>query len=259
MGGLGLAKRLLVQGVQSSVQGREEADRGLGRFHTVFPERELIKLPYAVPVVLPQRVEELKGLHQVNRADDHVVVPTAEVVVDINSEEPASINAQLRSVGGCLQAVYGMAEVQQDAQIVQSDLLNGDQGTGGIREDDLVTRLARFVFDHKLDLRVSPDQLAQAIDGQLPDVVVIDLEGIVPAVLTEPELDVVAAQLLGQLGGLIQKFQGLGPNRRIRVGDRALDVVAVVDLRSDGDGPELVALEGGLDVVQAAVEVGERP
>src|SRR5215207_3890891 len=178
MGGLGLAKRLLVQGVQRSMQGLEEADRSLGRFHTVFSERELIKLPYAVPVVLPQRVEELKSLDQVNRADHHVVVPTAEVVVDIDREQPASIYAQLRSVGGRLQAVYGMAEVQQDAQIVQSDLLNGDQGTSGIRKDDLVTRLARFVFDHKLDLRMSPDKLAQAIDRQLPDVVIIDLEGI---------------------------------------------------------------------------------
>ena len=47
-----------------------------------------------------------------------------------------------------------MTEVEQDAQIVQTDLLNTEQGAGRVREDDLVTRLAWLVFDHELDLGV---------------------------------------------------------------------------------------------------------
>ena len=51
------------------------------------------------------------------------------------------------------------------------------------------------------------DELAQAVDGQLPDVVVVDLERVVPAVLAGPQLHVVAAEFLGQLGGLVQQRQ----------------------------------------------------
>ena len=102
------------------------------------------------------------------------------------------------------------------------------------------------------------DELAQAIHGQLPDVVIVHLEGIVPAVLAEPELDVVTAQLLGQLGRLVQQLQRLGANRGVWIGDRALDVVTVVDLRRDSDN-QLVALERRLDVVQRPLVPGERP
>jgi hypothetical protein len=97
-----------------------------------------------------------------------------------------------------------MAEVEQNAEIVQADLLDGEQGAGGVRKDDLVTRLAWFVFDHEVDLEVGPDELAEPIDRQIPDVVVIDLKGIVPPVLTEPELDVIAAQFLRELSCLIE-------------------------------------------------------
>jgi hypothetical protein len=152
-----------------------------------------------------------------------------------------------------------MAEVQQDAQIVQSDLLDAQQRASRIRKDDLVTRLPRFVLDHELDLGVSPDQFAQPIDRELPDVVVVDLEWIVPTVLAEPELDVVAVQFLCQFSGFIEELQRLGSDRRVRVGDRSLHVVAVVDLRSDGDGAEPVALQGRADIVQRPLESGKRP
>src|SRR4029077_2305501 len=165
---------------------------------------ELIKLPDAVPIVLAQRVEELEGLDQMHRADDHVVVPAAEVVVDVDRKQTAGIDAQLRRIGRCLEAVHGVTEVQQDAEIVQTYLLNSQQRTGRIWEDDLIARLPRLVLDHELDLRMGRDELTEAIDRQLPDVVVVHLERIVPAVLAEPQLDVVAAELPGQFGGLMQ-------------------------------------------------------
>ena len=177
MRGLCSTQRLLIQRIQSSMQRLEEADRHLGSLHTVLPERELIKLPNALPVVLAQRVEEFKGLDQVHRPDHHVVVPAAEVVIDIDREKAARIDAQLRGVGGCLQAVRGMAEVEQNSQIVESHLLYREQGAGGVREDDLVPRFARLVLDHEVDFGMSPDQLTQPIDCQLPDIVVVHLEG----------------------------------------------------------------------------------
>ena len=233
MGGLRRGQRVLVERVQGPVHGLEEPD-GL----PWPPRRESSRngnwssCQTPVPVVPAQRVEELEGLHQVHRADHHVVVPAAEVVVDVDREQLAVVDAQLGGVGRGLQAVQGVPEVEQDAEVVQADLLDAQQGARRVRKDDLVTRFARLVLDHELDLRVGADQLAQTVDGQLPDVVVVDLERVVPAVLAEPQLHVVAAQLLGQLGGLVQQRERLGPDGRVGVGDRALDVVPVVDLRA---------------------------
>jgi hypothetical protein len=103
------------------------------------------------------------------------------------------------------------------------------------------------------------DELTQPVDRQPPDIAIVHLKGIIPAVLPEPQLDVVTAQFLGELSCLIKQLQRLGPSGGIRVGDRALHVVPVVDLRRNGDGSKLVALEGRLDVIQAAVKTGEGP
>src|SRR6476660_4911772 len=259
MRGLRGSQRVHVKSIQSSVQCLEEANRDFGSLNAVLPEWELIKLPYAVPVVFAQCVEELERLHQVYRADHHVVVPAAEVVIDVDREQSAGVDAQLRCIGWGFQSVHGMSEVEQDAQIVQADLLDAEQGTRRVRKDDLVTWFARLVFDHELDLRVRRDQLAQPVDRQLPDVVIVDLEGIVPAILPEPQLDVIAAQILGQLRGLVEQLQGLGAYGRIGVGDRAFDVVAVVDLRRYRNSAKPIPLERGPDVIQRPVEVRERP
>src|SRR4030095_13417381 len=136
------------------MQRLEEADRNLRRLDTVLAKRELIKLPDAVPVVLAQCVEELEGLHQMHRADHHVVVPATEVVVDIDWKQPASVDAQLSVVGRSFEDVHGMAEVEQDAQVVQPNLLDGQQGTRRIRKDDLVTGVARLVIYHEFYLRM---------------------------------------------------------------------------------------------------------
>ena len=57
----------------------------------------------------------------------------------------------------------------------------------------------------------------------------------------------------------LQQRERLRADGRVGVGDRALDVVPVVDLRGDRDGPQPVAVQRRLDVVEGAVEAGERP
>src|SRR5690606_17026174 len=49
-----------VENVEGPMHTLEERDRLLRRLHAVLPERELVQLPDALPVVLPQRVEELE-------------------------------------------------------------------------------------------------------------------------------------------------------------------------------------------------------
>ena len=105
---------------------------------------------------------------------------------------------------------------------------------------------------------MSPDQLTQSIDRQLPDVVVIDLEGIVPAVLAEPQLDVVARELLGQLCGLVQQLQCLGSDGRVREELRAAVASPSAEERESWarlpSGAEMMAEAGAAEVTPGAAE-----
>ena len=198
------AQRVLVERVQRPVQRLEEPDRRLGRRRRCPPGTGTGRAARRPSQLFLRRV--WKNSKVSTRCTEPTTMSSSQPrklsLTSIANSRPC-VDAQLRGVGRGLQPVQRVAEVQQDAEVVQADLLDGQQGAGRVREDDLVTRLARLVLDHELDLRVGADQLAQPVDGQLPDVVVVDLERVVPAVLAEPQLDVVAAQLLGQLGGLV--------------------------------------------------------
>ena len=87
-----------------------------------------------------------------------------------------------------------MAEIEQDADIGQADLLDAEQGAGDRVEAHVHARLARLVLDDEFEVGVLAGQLADAVERVLPQRAVIDLEGIVPAVLARPELDVVGAE-----------------------------------------------------------------
>src|SRR5262245_28879632 len=101
----------------------EEVDRSSRRLDVVFAERELVELPHADPLVLAQRVEELEQLDRMNRACDEVVVPAAQVVVDVHAEEASVVDRQLRGVGRRLAAVQRVTEVEQDPDVRQVELL----------------------------------------------------------------------------------------------------------------------------------------
>jgi hypothetical protein len=62
-----------------------------------------------------------------HRADDHVVVPAAEVVVDVDGEQPVMRYRQSGRVGGSLPTVEGVAEVEQYSDVGQADLFDAEQ------------------------------------------------------------------------------------------------------------------------------------
>src|SRR5579863_6959763 len=94
---LGLAERRDVEQVERAVDAAHGGDPLTRRLDGVFAERELVELPDALPAALTERVEELQGLREVHRADDQVVVPAAEVVVDVDAVEQA---ARVNEPGG---------------------------------------------------------------------------------------------------------------------------------------------------------------
>ena len=93
-------------------------------------------------------------------ADDHVVVPAAQVVVDVHGEQQAVVDEQLRRRGRRLAAEQGVTEVEQDADVVDAHLLDAERGLGGGVPDHLVARLARLVLDDELEVGVGQRELA---------------------------------------------------------------------------------------------------
>ena len=60
------------------------------RLDGIFPERELVELPDALPAALAKRVEELEGFDEMHRTDYEVVVLAPEIVVDVDGIEQAA-------------------------------------------------------------------------------------------------------------------------------------------------------------------------
>jgi hypothetical protein len=151
-----------------------------------------------------------------------------------------------------------MSEVQQDADVGQPDLLDAEQGAGHRVERHVHAGLARLVLDDELQVRVFAGELADAVQRRLPQGAVIDLEGVVPAVLPRPQLDVVGAEVADDVGGPGDQVVRLPPDARVGVGEGTLGERAGVDLRCDADDVESVLVERRLDLLvgELTAEVG---
>src|SRR3546814_11823013 len=84
--------RLKIQLVERAVDDFQKADRRIGGGDAVLAERELVELPHALPLVLAQGVEKFEQFDRVDRSGDQIVVPAAEIVVDVHAEQPAVVD-----------------------------------------------------------------------------------------------------------------------------------------------------------------------
>jgi hypothetical protein len=99
-----LGERVGVERLHRPPDQAHHLDAGARGLDRVLAERELVELPHAGPPGTVQGVEELERLDEVDRADDHVVVPAAEVVVDVDGVELVPGEDHLGRVGGGLAA-----------------------------------------------------------------------------------------------------------------------------------------------------------
>src|SRR5665647_2296391 len=257
---LGILSRLHrseVQALEPALHATQEAHGLFGRTHRVLTERELVELPHAVPVVLGQDVEELEELHGMYGAGDHVVVPAAQVVVDVHAEQAAVVDGELGGVGRRLASVKRMAEVEKDADVGQVDLLQGEQRARHRVVAHVDARLTRLVLDDELEVRVLLRELRDPVHRHLPQLVVVDLERVVPAVLAGPELHVGRTKLTHDARRLGDEVMGCPPHPRIGVGERAAREASRVHLGRDPDHGQVVLGEPCLDLAQRCITTRE--
>ena len=135
----------------------------------ILAERELVEQHRPLPADLAQRPQELEGLHRMDGADDHVVVPLAQVVVDLDAHQPAATVDELEHVGGRLLGEQRVAHVQHDAQVVGADLLDAQERPGRGAEGHVDARLLELVLDRELQLGGGLDDLAHAVELEVPE------------------------------------------------------------------------------------------
>jgi len=97
---------------------------------------------------------------------------------------------------------------------------------------------------------VGAGQLAHAVHGQLPQRAVVDLERVVPAVLTGPDLHIVGADVADDPGRLMHQIESSLAYARVGVGETPPAEPAQIDLRRDADRLEAVRGEGVLDLAE---------
>src|SRR3546814_17965659 len=93
-------------------------------------------------------------------------------------------------------------------------LLDAEQGASHRAVTQAYARFARFVFDDEFEIRILAGKLSEAIQRMFPQGAVVNLEGIGPAVLSGPELDIVGAEIAHLLAGLGHQFMGAAAEDR---------------------------------------------
>src|SRR6266566_5358574 len=83
-----------------------------------------------------------------------------------------------------------MSQVEHDADILYTHVLDCQQGAGSRTEKHVGAGLFLLVFDGELHARVSLGHRSNALNRVVPEAPVVDLEGVVKSVLAGPELDI---------------------------------------------------------------------
>ncbi len=113
------------------------------------------------------------------------------------------------SLCGIFLAVFRMAVVHRDAHFLDADVIEQTQGLGGGVHKTAGPRLAGFVFDEERDLRLVSPCLAKGLDEELPHLGVVALEGEFVTVAQGTAGDLVGADGLGEVLGVLDELNGL--------------------------------------------------
>ena len=160
------------------------------------------------------------------------------------------VDEELSGIRRGLTAVEGVTEVEQHPDVVQTDLLDPEDRPRGGVPGHLHARLTRLVFDRDTQIGVGGSQLAHAVDGQRPQIVVVDLEGVVPTVLSRPDLQVLAVECPHDAGGVVHQGERLATHTRIGIGEGALTELPEVDLWSHARDRKVVLVQRLLHLLE---------
>ena len=151
----------------------------------------------------------------------------------------------------------GVARIEHDSDVVDSHRLDREQRICDIAEKHVRPRLLELAFDSELHFGGGSGDFAHTLDRIAPESLVVGLKGIVVAILSRPELDVLGAELAGDGDGFLVEIDGLAARLRIRVSQRTLLKLAAVARWSDRMAAKFVALESSPNLTDTYTTIKE--
>ena len=126
-----------------------------------------------------------------------------------------------------LAGVEDVREVERDPEVRRPRLPDREQGRAHVRHEGVAARLVRLVFEGDVDGWIVAGDLVESRDGVVPHPPVVGLEGIVEAVLAEPERHQRAAHLGERVDAAPGEVDGLAPPFRVGIGERAEPEISI--------------------------------
>ena len=174
-----------------------------------------------------QRDQKLDGLDRVHHTRHQAVVALPVPVVELDAEQPRVAIHQDRGVRRHLPGVEDVRKVQGDSQVRRSDLPDGEQGRARIRHQGVGPGLVRFVLERDVDCPIVSGEHVEGRNRVIPHPPVVGLEGIVEAVLAEPQGHQRSAHLRECVETAPGEVDGLPAPGRIGIGQGAEPEVGV--------------------------------
>src|SRR5579864_2165314 len=127
-----------------------------------------------------------------------------------------------------------MTQVEHDANVLHTHVLDGQQGASRRTEKHVGTGLLLLVFDGELHTRVRLSHCSNALYRVVPETPVVDLEGVVKSILAGPELDIPGIKLVRHFDSPLSQFHRFVPHCRVWIGETSPLKLAHIEMRGNG-------------------------
>src|SRR5437773_3688802 len=131
-------------------------------------------------------MQQLDRFEDMHGSGHQSVIALAIAVIQMDAEQFRMASREHGSECRHLIGIEEMGEVQRDAEIVRSNFPSHQQGRADVGHQGKGARLVRLVFDGNVDCRIVATDFADRRDFHLPGSGIIDLTGVVEAILTHP-------------------------------------------------------------------------
>ncbi len=166
---------------------------------------------------------ELDKLPEVYGAGDHIPVPVAVVVIDMNMEQPPGRAQERQRIAHHLQRLQRMAGIQRDAHIVQTDLFTQVGHLARVAQQAVNPGLGELVLQAELYIRAVCGSLTHTLHRVVESADEIQLKRVIRTVVQKGDGDLAAAELGRVIQTGFHVLDRLGADLRVRAADRAID------------------------------------
>src|SRR3954470_8825955 len=173
---------------------------------------EGVEIEGAVVAVAPDLAEQLERSTHMHRSHHEPVITLGVTVVQVHAEKPAAAMDEVGRKGWLLARVKSVGEVYRHAEVRRAGLRYGEKRRCSITKQAVGTRLIRLVLDADPAVRIMFGDGPDPGNFPVPDLLVVQLEAVIKAVLAEPDRHEVGAHGTRRVDAALGQVDGLFPH-----------------------------------------------